>query len=156
MKKEFKYCSSVIALGTLLFFAGCSNSTKTTGDEKKTVTEKVDSLPSKPKDQQRYTDSSGNQWMWNAAMMCWMMNNTGGGSSYYYYPSTGSYTDTKGNSVTPPSSVSSGINNGVKARTEPVTVTKTTTVSSKGSTTSGKSTGRSVFGSSGRSHSIGA
>lgn len=157
MKKNFKYCSSVIALGTLMFFAGCSNSTKPQ-DGGKSETVKVDSLPSQPKDQQRYVDSNGNQWMWNMAAMAWIMNSSnGGGNSYYYYPSTGTYTDQNKNTVTPPASVSSGINNGVKARTESVTVTRSTnsSVSTKG-TSSSTNNRKSVFGSSARSKSVGA
>ena len=149
MKKNFKYCSSVIALGTLMFFAGCSNSTKPQDSNGKSETVKVDSLPSQPKNQQKYTDSNGNQWAWNAAMMCWMMSNSGGGNNYYYYPSTGNYTDDKGKAVTPPAVVSSGISNGVKARTEPVTVTRTTT-------TTNSAKGKSVFGSTGRGTSVGS
>lgn len=149
MKKNFKYCSSVIALGTLMFFAGCSNSTKPQDSNGKPETVKVDSLPSQPKDQQKYTDSNGNQWAWNAAMMCWMMSNSGGGNNYYYYPSTGNYTDDKGKAVAPPATVSSGISNGIKARTEPVTVTKTTT-------TTNSTKGKSVFGSTGRGTSVGS
>lgn len=155
MKKNFKYCSSVIALGTLMFFAGCSNSTKP-DDKGKPETVKVDSLPSKPVDKQTYSDSNGNQWMWNAAMMCWMMNNSGRENNYYYYPSTGSYTDPSGRTVTPPSSVSSGISNDVKARTQPVTVTRSSSNVKSSSSSSTSSKGRSVFGSTGRSHSISA
>lgn len=155
MKKNFRYCSSVIALGTLMFFAGCSNSTKPQDKDEKPETVKVDSLPSQPKDQQKYVDYNGNQWMWNAAMMCWMMSNSGGGNSYYYYPSTGTYTDQNKNAVTPTASVSSGINSGVKARTEPVTVTKTKTTTTKSKTTN-SSKGKSVFGSTGRGKSVGA
>ena len=159
MKKDFKYCSSIIALGTLMFFAGCSNSTtKRDADGKETKTVKVDSLPSNPKDQQRYTDSNGHSWIYDYAMARWMLSGIdGGGNTYYYYPSTGNYSDQTGKTVTPPSTVSTGISNGVKARTEPVTVTKTTTSSvSTKSTSTTSSKGKSVFGSTGRSHSISA
>lgn len=177
MKKEFKYCSSVIALGTLMFLSSCSGCTKT---EEQGVM-KVDSLPRNPKAGQVYHDSNDHSWVYDAMMMRWIMD--GGSSShnnYYYYPSTGSYTDGAGKSVTPPASVSSGISNGVKARTQtvtkPVNLSKSSTSSTGSSTkstssvntkssnkssssfikssssTSSKSTGKSVFGSTGRSH----
>lgn len=159
MKKEFKYCSSVIALGTLMFLSSCSGCTKT---EEQGVM-KVDSLPRNPTAGQVYHDSNNHSWVYDAMMMRWIMD--GGGSShnnYYYYPSTGSYTDGAGRSVTPPASVSSGISDGVKARTQtvtkPVNLSKSSTGSSNSSTvkssssTSSKSTGKSVFGSTGRSH----
>ena len=159
MKKEFKYCSSVIALGTLMFLSSCSGCTKT---EEQGVM-KVDSLPRNPTAGQVYHDSNNHSWVYDAMMMRWIMD--GGGSShnnYYYYPSTGSYTDGAGRSVTPPASVSSGISDGVKARTQtvtkPVNLSKSSTGSNNSSTvkssssTSSKSTGKSVFGSTGRSH----
>lgn len=162
MKKEFKYCSSVIALGTLMFLSSCSGCTKT---EEQGVM-KVDSLPRNPTAGQVYHDSNNHSWVYDAMMMRWIMD--GGGSShnnYYYYPSTGSYTDGTGKSVTPPASVSSGISDGVKARTQTVTTNTNVVNSSKSSTgsnnsstvkssssTSSKSTGKSVFGSTGRSH----
>lgn len=162
MKKEFKYCSSVIALGTLMFLSSCSGCTKT---EEQGVM-KVDSLPRNPTAGQVYHDSNNHSWVYDAMMMRWIMD--GGGSShnnYYYYPSTGSYTDGTGKSVTPPASVSSGISDGVKARTQTVTtntnvvnLSKSSTGSNNSSTvkssssTSSKSTGKSVFGSTGRSH----
>ena len=156
MKKNFRYCSSVIALGTLMFFAGCSNSTKPQDGKGGTETVKVDSLPSQPKDQQKYVDSNGNQWVYNAILMHWALSGSGG-NSYYYYPSTGTYTDQNKNTVTPPATVSSGISNGVKARTEPVTVTRSTSNSSSVKSSTSKSTTRkSVFGSSARSKSVGA
>ena len=159
MKKEFKYCSSVIALGTLMFLSSCSGCTKT---EEQGVM-KVDSLPRNPTAGQVYHDSNNHSWVYDAMMMRWIMD--GGGSShnnYYYYPSTGSYTDGAGRSVTPPASVSSGISDGVKARTQtvtkPVNLSKSSTGSNNSytvkssSSTSSKSTGKSVFGSTGRSH----
>lgn len=174
MKKEFKYCSSVIALETLMFLSSCSGCTKT---EEQGVM-KVDSLPRNPTAGQVYHDSNNHSWVYDAMMMRWIMD--GGGSShnnYYYYPSTGSYTDGAGRSVTPPASVSSGISDGVKARTQTVTKpvnlsksststgsTSTSSVNTKSnnassnsfvkssSSTSSKSTGKSVFGSTGRSH----
>ena len=158
MKKNFRYCSSVIALGTLMFFAGCSNSTKPQQEGGKTESVKVDSLPSQPKDQQKYVDSNGNQWAFNALLGAWCLSNSmNNGASYYYYPSTGTYTDQDKNAVTPPASVSSGISNGVKARTEPVTVTRSTSSSSSVKSTSSTTNNRkSVFGSSARSKSVGA
>lgn len=164
MKKEFKYCSSVIALGTLMFLSSCSGCTKT---EEQGVM-KVDSLPRNPTAGQVYHDSNNHSWVYDAMMMRWIMD--GGSSShnnYYYYPSTGSYTDGTGKSVTPPASVSSGISDGVKARTQtvtkPVDLSKSSISTSSRSTsnsssfnssssTSSKSTGKSVFGSTGRSH----
>lgn len=162
MKKN--YCS-VIALSTLMFFASCSNSTKS-GE-----LQKVDSLPSNPTSGQVYKDSNGHDWIYDMAMGAWLMNtinNSGNSRHYYYYPSTGSYTDNSGRAVVPPSNISNGISNGVKARTQTVTVTKpkvdlnkssnrnSSTFKSSNSSNTSKPTGRSVFGSTGRSSSIGS
>ena len=160
MKKEFKYCSSVIAMGTLMFLSSCSGCTKT---EEQGVM-KVDSLPRNPTAGQVYHDSNNHSWVYDMAMGAWIMNmvNSNGQrdhvNNYYYYPSTGSYTDGSGKTVTPPASVSSGISDGVKARTQtvtkPVNLSKSSSSSVKSSSsTSTKSTGKSVFGSTGRSHS---
>ena len=162
MKKN--YCS-VITLSTLMFFASCSNSTKTTDQG----VQKVDSLPRNPTSGQVYHDSNGHNWVYDMAMGAWIMNTINGSSgrsnNYYYYPSTGYYTDGTGRTVTPPASVKTGISDGVKARTQTVTKTKVnlskpSTSSSSNikslSSSSSKPTGRSVFGSTGRSSSIGS
>lgn len=155
MKKN--YCS-VIALSTLMFFASCSNSTKTTDQG----IQKVDSLPRNPTSGQVYHDSNGHSWVYDAILMRWALGSTSGGNNYYYYPSTNSYSDNTGK-TTPPASVKTGISNGVKARTQTVTKTKvnlskpsSSTTVKKSTTTTKKSTGKSVFGRTGRSSSIGS
>ena len=160
MKKN--YCS-VITLSTLMFFASCSNSTKTTDQG----VQKVDSLPRNPTSGQVYHDSNGHNWVYDAILMRWALGSTSGGNNYYYYPSTNSYADGAGRTVTPPASVRTGISDGVKARTQTVTKTKvnlskpstsssSNIKSSSSSSSKPKSTGRSVFGSTGRSSSIGS
>lgn len=157
MKKN--YCS-VIALSTLMFFASCSNSTKTTDQG----IQKVDSLPRNPTSGQVYHDSNEHSWVYDAILMRWALGSTSGGNNYYYYPSTNSYSDNTGKTITPPASVKTGISDGVKARTQTVTKTKvnlskpssSTTVKKSTTTTTKKSTGKSVFGRTGRSSSIGS
>ena len=90
-------------------------------------------LPEKPEDQETYVDNHGNHWIWNAMMMRWAMSGTGGAGSYFYYPNTGTYTTPSGAAVDPPANVKNGINDGIKARS---------------------SSSKSVFGSTGKSHSV--
>ena len=158
MKKKFKYCSSIIALGTLMFFSSCSNSTNYQKEGVRTI--KTDSLPKNPKDGQVYRDNNGHSWIYDYAMMRWMFGGSGGsGNTYYYYPSSGTYQDNTGRTVNPPASVSSGISDGIKARSQTVTKTipsSTSTTKSSSVTTNSKSTSKShsVFGSTGKGHSI--
>lgn len=160
MKKKI-YLGGV-TLATMMFFASCSSCTNNDGD-KKVI--KTDSLPRNPTQGQVYHDNNGHSWVYDAILMRWALGggSMGGSNNYYYYPSTGSYQDNAGRAVTPPASVSSGISDGVKARTQTVTKTVTTTPS-RSTSTSIKSTNTSkpsssskaVFGSTGRSHSISA
>lgn len=132
-----KFSTLAIATATLLFFAGCSNTTS------------HNNLPQNPKDKEEYKDESGNLWIWNAGAGYWGMSggsysgtngisSDNGNNSYRYYPSTGKFTNSTGTTITPPTSISSGIKSA------------TTTSSSKSSATKG------VFGSTGKSHSISA
>lgn len=85
------------AIASITLFVSCANSSS--------------QLPENPKDKEEYHDSNGNTWVYNAAMMYWMMrgSSAAGGGSYYYYPNSGRFTNAAGATVTPPSSVSSGI-----------------------------------------------
>lgn len=164
MKKKF-YLGSV-TLATLLFFSSCSNCT---GDNQQTKTVKKDSvmLPKTATDGQVYRDNNGNQWMFNAMMGYWMMSSlnrdSGRENHYYYYPSTGTYQDNTGRIITPPASVTSGVTT-TKTVTVPATSSSKSVSSSSSSSSSSKvkskattpSSKKSVFGSTGRSHSIGA
>lgn len=65
-------------------------------------------LPENPKDQEEYTDSHGNSWIYNAMLMRWaLMPSLANGLSttHYYYPKSGSWTDANGSRVDPPSGV---------------------------------------------------
>lgn len=131
MKQNFS--TLTIATATLLFFAGCSNTTN------------HNNLPQNPKDKEEYKDESGNLWIWNAGSGYWGMSSgtngissDNGNNSYRYYPSTGKFTNSTGTTVTPPANISSGIKSA------------STTSGSKSSATKG------AFGSTGKSHSISA
>lgn len=163
MKKK-AYLGSV-TLATLVLFSSCSNSTKQGEQEVKTITKDSVMLPKNATDGQVYRDNNGNNWMFNAMMGYWMMssiNNSGRENHYYYYPSTGRYQDQTGSTAVP-SSVTSGV---TTTKTVPVSKPKTNTnafsssSSSKSKVTTSKpttpSSKSSVFGSTGRSHSIGA
>lgn len=92
-------------------------------------------LPENPKDNEEYRDSQGNHWIYNAMLMRWaLMPSVANGlnTTHYYYPNTGSWTDANGSRVAAPS--------GVKMCS---------------SASSSKSSGH-VFGSKGRSFSVGS
>lgn len=91
-------------------------------------------LPENPTNNQSYRDNNGNNWVWNAMMMYWVMSGTRG-NTYHYYPSSGQYTNASGVRVTPPSSVTSGFRSAPAGKS---------------------SSGKAVFGSTGRSHSVSA
>lgn len=87
-------------------------------------------LPENPKDKEVYKDQGGNSWIWNAAAAAWIMKGNNG-VSYQYHPSTGHFTNSSGFRVVPPASVS-------------------------GRATGHGSSGKAVFGSTGRGISVSA
>lgn len=157
-----------VTLATLMFFSSCSNSTGNRQESTKTITKDSVMLPRTATDGQVYRDNNGNNWMFNAMMGYWIMSsfdrNSGRENHYYYYPSTGKYQDGSGSVVVPPASVTSGVTT-KKTVTVPVSKTTSSSVSSSSSSKSSSvraskpstpSSKSSVFGSTGRSFSIGS
>lgn len=126
---NFKFSTLAITAATLMFFSACSNTTN--------------NLPKNPKDKEEYRDNSGNLWLWNAALGCWMMNglNNGNTNSYRYYPDKDQFTNSRGVIVVPPSNIGNSIQSASYTSKSP---------------TSHSSTKGGVFGSTGKGTSVSA
>lgn len=119
--------SKIILLATLAFFSACSNN----------------KLPEEPKDGEKYVDKSGNSWLWNAMLMRWMVMGAGG-TSHFFYPATARWTNSTGVTTPAPSNINPSIYTPSRKAN-----------SAKSSPAKSGTTKQSVFGSSGKSHSIG-